>query len=287
MTLIPSQRCCRALPQTLGNRRAGLSVLEFIGCVVAVVGGLWLGALYLGVDVRKTVYDTMDRTNVLDKVPPRWRPDDPHGTASREQTVAALREELGMLRSEIAGLSSDTPPATDALQQSHADHPAAANGDQRSTLAYWNQLNEIVLGEASLQQEADAAITDSRAARAFVLKSRVSQFASEAVATVPTNGVDPELLQFGQQLTDWYEQGNTLYKRAAQIWQLPTASQRTNLTERWKPTQLQHRNEAKLLNKKAAALRSALTRRYGVEFPGFGSPAATQHTEESSSSPAS
>ena len=36
--------------------RTGLSVLEFIGCLMALVGGIWLGAIYLGVDVRHVAY---------------------------------------------------------------------------------------------------------------------------------------------------------------------------------------------------------------------------------------
>ena len=53
--------------------RAGLTVLEFAGCVIAVIGGAWLGALYLGVDVNKVAYTALAQSDLLDKVPAKWR----------------------------------------------------------------------------------------------------------------------------------------------------------------------------------------------------------------------
>ena len=51
------------------SNRAGLSALEFVGCLMALVGGVWLGALYLGVDVRHVVFGTLAKSKVMDQVP--------------------------------------------------------------------------------------------------------------------------------------------------------------------------------------------------------------------------
>ena len=45
--------------------RHGLTVLEFVGCVIAIVGGAWLGALYLGVDVRRLAYTALAEAVLL------------------------------------------------------------------------------------------------------------------------------------------------------------------------------------------------------------------------------
>ncbi len=272
--------------QTRHARRTGLSLLELLGCLIAIAGGIWLGMVYLRVDMRRAVYDAMAQTEVLDKVPPEWRPVDPDGKLMREQMVSALREELGTLRSDIAELQAAAAPA-EVKTEHTAVKPTASEERQRNTLAYWNRINEIVLGEADLQQDADSALNESSAARVFALKGRVSRFAARAVEAIPKDDVDPAVLQFGKQLEVWYDHGAALYGRAAQIWELPVASQRTNLTKRWTPAQLQRRNEAKLLSEKGTALREILSRRFGVEYPPFASPATTTpQNQEAGQAPA-
>ena len=167
------------------SQRGGLSLLEFLGCLIAIVGGMWLGAIYLGVDVRHTVYNAMAETDVLDKVPPQWRPVDPDSAFTREQMVSALREELGTLRTEIADLRSDEEPPTGEQRDLPTRRAATVDVSLHNTMAYWNRINEIVLGESDLQRDADSALTESSAARVFALKGRVSRFAAKAVEAIP------------------------------------------------------------------------------------------------------
>ena len=56
------------------RRRAGLTILEFTACTIALVGGAWLGALYLGVDVRHLAFSALNQAKLLDKMPPELRP---------------------------------------------------------------------------------------------------------------------------------------------------------------------------------------------------------------------
>jgi hypothetical protein len=251
------------------NRRGGLSVLEFLGCLIAIVGGAWLGAIYLGVDVRQLVYTSMAQSDVLDKMPPEWRPADPHKAFTREQMVATLREELGTLRTEIADLRRGGAPPADSRSDDRPERSATLQLSTSRTLAYWVRINEIVLGEAGLQHDADSALTEASAAKVFALKGRVSRFAAKAVTAIPGDQVDASVLQFGEQMAQWYDRGGELYERAAGIWELPVASQRTQLTRQWTQAELQHRNEGDLLGDKAAALRDVLNHRFGVEFPPF------------------
>ena len=65
---------CRQFGRRCAQRRAGLSALEFVGCVIAVIGGAWLGAIYLGVDVRNVAHEALSESELLDKVPEDWRP---------------------------------------------------------------------------------------------------------------------------------------------------------------------------------------------------------------------
>jgi hypothetical protein len=254
--------------------RRGLSVLEFIGCTIAVVGGIWLGAIYLGVDVRHIAHTALSETELLEKVPPHLRPPGPQDSVTREQLVATLREELGSLKSEISSLRAGDDTAGRG-QPNASDQPQSTPGGataptQERSAAYWNRLNEIALGEAALQADAEKAFDEANAAKVFAIKGRICRFAAKAVETIPDEQVDPALIQFGRQLGLWYEHGGELYERAVQIWESATNSQgREQLNEDWRRAELHHKNEARLLRDKATAVRSTVGRRFGTELPPF------------------
>ena len=71
----------------------------------------------------------------------------------------------------------------------------------------------------------------------------------------------------------WYDRAGELYERAVRIWETPIGQQaRTQLKDEWKRADEQHRNEARLINEKAAAVRGSMSRIYGTEFPEFDKP---------------
>ena len=127
-----------------------------------------------------------------------------------------------------------------------------------------------------MQADAESAFNDANAAKVFAIKGRISRFAAKAVEAIPQEGVDPSVVQFGRQLSMWYERAGGLYDKAVQIWESSSAGSqgRTQLNEEWGRAQLQHRNEARLLNEKASAVRSAVSRRFGQEIPEFVRPQA-------------
>jgi hypothetical protein len=267
--------------QVVGRRgtplRAGLSVLEFVGCVIAVVGGIWLGAIYLGVDLRRVAHEALTDTELLDKVPENWRPVAPEEEhMTREQLVTTLREELSGLRKEITSLregemAEGKQPGQQAQGPTQDGSKVAEQDSKEKTLAYWGRLIEIASGEAALQADAASAFNDANAAKVFAIKSRISRFAAKAVEAVPQDGVDRSVVQFGRQLGVWYERGGELYDKAVHIWESTSAGSqsRIQLNEEWGRAELQHRNETRLLDEKASAVRSAVSRRFGQNFPEF------------------
>ncbi len=257
-------------------KRTGLTTLEFAGCVIAVVGGLWIGAIYLGVDMRHLAHRVLDEAELLDRVPDEWRPTGPNdNTMTREQVVAMLRKELGSLRSEIVALRTAAAVVGDPELLSEAEARA-----KEKTRSYWQRLSEIAQNEAMLQSDAEMAFDERNAAKVFAIKGRIGNFAANAVEAVPSDGVDPILVQFGQQLGAWYKDAGELYERAVHIWESPTANQaRSQLNRDWRAAELQHRNEARLLNERAAAVCSSLSRRYSEELPEFAKPLAPRSPE--------
>lgn len=254
------------------NRRRGLSLLEFIGCLIAVVGGMWLGAIYLGVDAEGLLFSALDEAELLDKVPERLRPDVPDGHPSQmteEEFSTALQSELVALRQEIVALRETTHgkvgEGRNATDNGDPDQPT-----RKQTLAYWNRLRNIVQDEAALQANARAAWNEANADSTFALRGRVSQFAAKTVEAIPTERVDREAVKLGQQLVDWYRESGAHNQRAAQLWSDRNAQKSAaQLTRAWETADRQLRNEAELLVNKAASVRASLSRRYKSEFPPF------------------
>jgi hypothetical protein len=250
-------------------RRSGLTTLEFAGCVIAVVGGLWLGAIYLGVDARHLAHRVLDEAELLDDVPADWRPTGPN-EMTREQVVSMLRKELGSLRSEIVALRTAAAAVGDPQLLTEAEVIA-----KEKTRNYWMRLSEIARSEAALQRDAETAVDERNAAKVFAIKGRISRFTAKTVEAVDSEGADPTVVQFGEQLGDWYERAGDLYERAVQIWESPATNQaRNQLTKQWRGLELQHRNEARLLNERSSAVRATLSRQFSQEFPEFAAPSA-------------
>jgi hypothetical protein len=67
-----------------------------------------------------------------------------------------------------------------------------------------------------------------------------------------------------------------LYDKAVHIWESTSAGSqaRVQLNKEWGRAELQHRNETRLLDEKASAVRSGASRLFGQEFPEFVRPAA-------------
>lgn len=251
--------------------RSGLTVLEFVGCVTAVLGGAWLGALCLGVNLEHAAHSALHQTQLLEKVPPQWRPQGPaENDITREQLATTVRKELSTLRDEIQDLRSNGESnAATAVENN------SASTALETTRTYWLRLNEIALSEHNLQNDAETALDDTNAAKVFAIKARVSRFAAKSVEALPSNGVDEGVVKFGRELALWYGNADELYERAAQIWAMSASHQaRANLTDEWKRDEVQHRQEARLLRERAGALKAAISRQFGEEFPEFAKPTA-------------
>jgi hypothetical protein len=208
---------------------------------------------------------------------------------TREQLVATLREELGVLRRDLTALRAGDAvyPTQEASRTPDFGGTTASTTTKDKTLTYWTRLNEIALAEATLQADAESAADGANAARVFAIKGRISRFAAKSVEALPNDGVDAAVVQFGAQLGEWFERGGELYERAVRIWESPTASEgREQLNQEWRRAEVQHRNEARLLHDKGVSVRSAISREFRVDFPEFAKPvtppnAPTRITEPS------
>jgi hypothetical protein len=202
---------------------------------------------------------------------------------TREQLVRTLREELGALRNELTALRNNATVADSSVPVMDKFVGALPQpATKEKTLAYWKRLNEIAMGESALQEDAQSTFNKTNAARVFAVKGRISRFSTKSVEAIPTQAVDDSVIKFGRQLALWYERAGDLYERAVRIWETPIGNQaRAELNEEWKRAEMQHSNEARLLNDKAKAIRGSISRQFGEEFPEFAKPAPAGPADES------
>jgi hypothetical protein len=258
--------------------RSALTWLEFLGCLIAVFGGIWLGAYCIGVDVRHLAYVALSESELLEQVPEGWRPEDPSSANSPtpaelaqavQQELVALRHEINALRTTRGGArvnDASTAAGDDSEIDSRVDVPPAKS----TTLAYWNRVHDVVRGEIALQIDAESAATTGNATKVAALKGRISRFAASAIRAIPIDGVDPTAVQISRELAHWYDQSGNLYELAVRLWESPGRGKKNlAMSKEWEHAQSQHRNEGQLMNDKIAAARDSLTRLFGEGFTPF------------------
>lgn len=257
------------------QHRNGLSVLEFVGCLMALVGGVWLGAIYLGVDLHRVAYVALSESKLMDQVPEGWRPETPESeqAPSQAELAASVQTELVALREEITSLRT---PGAKPTPETHADASIpidsssgkTANSAEQTTLNYWKQLAQVIHNQYALQLDAEAAATEGNATKVAALKGRVSRLTATSIRALPNKNVERSAASFAAELANWYERGADLYDEAVQVWGT-TANGPGNpqLAREWQQALSQFNNEGKLIRGRATTVRDALTQQFGVEFP--------------------
>ena len=271
----------RTLSALCVRARRGLSVLEFLGCLIAVIGGACLGAIYLGIDLHHVAYVALTESDLMEKVPEKWRPVDP-GWSKRESHLGRIWRrqcDRSSCRCEprsalfVANAIRSRPRRRNRENESPtaaADQEALA---KEQTLYYWNRIHEIVREQAAMQREAESAANEDNATKLAALKGRINRFAASALRAIPTDDVDPAAHAVSKELADWYDRG----------WR-PVRSGRRRLgvggshprharsPKTGNSPSCNLRNEGRLLGDKMAATRDSLTRRFNAEFAEIGRP---------------
>ncbi|WP_425400618.1 hypothetical protein [Aeoliella sp.] len=260
---------CWSLTRSHHNRRAA-SLLEITACIVAVAVGLWLGARYLGLDLHAAAYTALNETEVMDQLPEGWRLAPPPGMEPQtaEEEALALTAELEALRFKVAHLNEESAEDAPEIKIEAADLPPELLKRRQGTLAFWSQLGGIREEVDRLQSSADEALNQQNVYQVLEIRRQAYLYGAKAVKVAMSENVDPQALQFAEQLVGWYQHGADLYGEAMNVWQTqhmpPGGLSSDQLLEQ---VQQQHDNEALLLFQKSGRLCEVLFRRYQVAFP--------------------
>lgn len=256
------------------SRRGG-AMLEFFGCAVALSGGLLLGSMYLGVDVKDAAMKALQHADVI--ATPAEPAVDP----------AALSVDLSDAGgADKAGL---TLPSATSLS-----HSIAIPAEQRRglTLAYWGAVDESMKNELAGRTAADAKASNlevfdyltlrnqtpkkplkpvvatplkSRRSKNWALyeyltiRSKGHKAAAHEIEKLDVRGVDGHITSYAEKALDWHRDGADLYSHALDLLtDAPSAQLSGPFAQAWQSKATQHQMEERLLADKHQAVQSYL-----------------------------
>jgi hypothetical protein len=258
------------------NWRGGLSFLEFMGCFSAMIGGVAIGSMYLGIDLKATLLAVLNHAQTSRTAAP--------SAPSHEQSPAASAPELKAVAA---------PPGSEKLPQGEAQPPSATRQlpvsepvrqperqplppsaeppsltdvislteEQRRQLteAYWAAVNQCMDREVTNRSSAVASSGEWDLYRYLTARHEGHLAAAEALGRLNRRGVDAHVSAYGRKAQSWHEEGAQLYARAKDLLtDAPTAQLSGPFAQSWQSAATQHHMEERLLAEKRAAVQAYL-----------------------------
>lgn len=251
------------------SMRRGGAMLEFFGCAVALSGGLLLGSMYLGVDVKEAAMKALQHADVI--------------ATPTEPAVDPAALSVDLSGADKAALT--VPPAT-TLSDSMA---IPAELRRELTLAYWSAVDESMKNELAGRTAADAKSSNlevfdyltlrnqkpikpvaaaplkSRRSKNWALyeyltiRSKGHKAAAQEIEKLDVRGVDGHITSYAEKALDWHREGADLYSHALDLLtDAPSAQLSGPFAQAWQSKATQHQMEERLLADKHQAVQSYL-----------------------------
>jgi hypothetical protein len=264
--------------------RRGGAVLEVFGCAVALIGGLILGSMYFGIDVKEVTVKALQHAEIMS--PPAEPAVDPAAVSVDVHTaVGAALNEAGQ---------GPVQPATSPKPPEHLADALALPAEQRHelTLAYWTALDECMKNElagrtAANTKSSDLQVYDYLTLRNqgppkspkpktpaplktrrsknwalyeyLTLRNKGHQDAADAIEALDVRGVDGHITAYAEKALAWHREGAELFKRALDLLtDAPSAQLSGPFAQAWQSKATQHQMEERLLADKHQAVQSYL-----------------------------
>ncbi len=250
-------------PKRALSTRSGLSFAEFAGCIAALGGGLALGSMYLGVDMRAMVVSVLRQADIVDP--------EVLGLSSDEE-VLVVEEEIKVEPESKTIAIEATNPGDDAVVSESgtsdvdATEPLVTMTDeerQLATRAYWDTLTKLIRAEVAGRSAATTNPQGWQLLDYLTHRRDGHRDAIHALTELTEQGVDERLVVHGQQVKAWHAAGAKLFGRSVH---LLTDGPNPELTgpfgQSWQSSATQHRMEEKLVQNKHVAVAGYLDYAY-------------------------
>ncbi len=248
-------------------RRQGLSIVEFIGCFVAMGGGMLLGAMYLGIDIQAVATDTLERAR---------------GVMSEDAPAESEEEALKSGKTQSTNSQKTDSPPGETGNQETAELPTTVDSNQtttkestayplelteaeqaRATQAYWKVLAASVGEELAGRELRGKDVSNWQMFEHLEHRQVGHQRAVDQIKQLDDRGVDSKVLDHASQVLGWHVAGAKLYRRALDlITDGPSADLLGPFAQSWQSAATQHRMEEKLVQVKHLSVAGYLNHAY-------------------------
>jgi hypothetical protein len=258
----------------------GLSFVEFVGCLVAMTGGVVLGSMYLGIDVQKMAVGVLEQAQVIqpgyfDQVP---------ADATDAPAEAVVESETPAQNTEapVEGSEAETEPAAEVVvadastETTEAQTPAGpqvlpeptAEERRAATRIYWDQLTAIMLSEARGRVRQVGNPEEWQLYDYLTQRKLGHEKALEALTGLEPFAVDERLLVHGEQVTTWHKAGSQLFEHALSLLSDGPGEKISGpFAQSWQSSATQLRMEENLVIDRHNGLANYLDREYADEAP--------------------
>lgn len=249
----------------------GFTKVEIVGCLLAVAGGVWVGAQYVGLNLQGAAYQALDESELLTKIPAEWRPENPdcpNGDCPSAEEVrleqqALLLGELSELRQEVALLTGDVADGTDEAATLSEEDRHVRDRSQ----AYWASLSSLIGEVTTIQSRVSPYLGSEQHARALSARRRALEYGRDAVALLDTEGVDDEAVSTGWRVAEWFGKGAETLQTALDIRSHQAIEGRSvSGADVWANTEADLSKRTDLVRRKSRETAAYLSGRYFVEF---------------------
>lgn len=247
------------------NLRQGLSFVEFVGCLAALGGGVVLGTMYLGVDLKTVTLDAVERSELIDL----------SQFGLNSQSADAEAQEADESLDENPPTTTNSPgEAKNQLSADESARPATVKvessidevqltEEERATRAYWNALTTAMREEAAGRETAVRAIQDWQLFDYLSHRRKGHQKAAETLERLRADGVDEIVTSHAKQVYAWHLAGAKLFERAVELLtDGPNADFSGPFAQSWQSGSTQHRMEETLILDKHLGVVSYLDHTY-------------------------
>ena len=237
----------------------GLSILEFVGCLSALAGGVILGSIYFGVDVKGILTEVVRRADISPTAAPaNSAPAPPALNSVPEPSTTLVAETTAPATADAPAAANDAPTTKDqSTAGSSLAEAISLTEEQRRELtrAYWKALNESMQAEVDSRSANTGAGSNAGLYAYLATRSEGHEKAAEAIAALSPRGVDGHVASYGDKALAWHREGAKLFARARDLLtDAPTAKLSGPFAQSWQSAATQHQMEEKLLAEKYRAV---------------------------------
>ena len=256
--------------------RRGGALLEFFGCAVALLGGLLLGSMYYGVDVREVTVKAMQHAEIISPPAPMDDPAavsvDVHAASTGESAAdpnatkqpADLADALALPAEVRRKLTQDYWTALDECMKTELAGRTAANA-KSSDLQVYDYLTLRNNGPAKKPTPKATPALKTRRSKNWALyeyltlRTKGHRDAAAAIEALDPKGVDGHVTAYAEKALAWHREGADLFKRALDLLtDAPSAQLSGPFAQAWQSKATQHQMEERLLADKHQAVQSYL-----------------------------